>query len=108
MYRASRDDWVSSNFHSYCDNKGPTATVIKSENNIFGGYTEQSWDSKFLTLTWFSSVSCSLILFGRLRQGYSIINEGFEADQNFYLKNNQQIESILFCVCSVTENIKMS
>ena len=26
----------------------------------------------------------------------------------FNLKNNQQLESILFCVCSVTENIKMS
>ena len=51
LYRASRDDWASSNFHSSCDNKGPTVTVIKSENNIFGGYTEQSWDSKFLTLT---------------------------------------------------------
>ena len=47
LYRASRDDWASSNFHFYRDNKGPTVTVIKSENNIFGGYTEQNWDSKF-------------------------------------------------------------
>ena len=37
-----------------------------------------------------------------------MINEGFEAVQNFYLKNNQQLESILFYVSSVTENIKMS
>ena len=41
LYRASRDDWASSNFHSSCDNKGPTVTVIKSENNIFGGYTNK-------------------------------------------------------------------
>ena len=46
LYRASRDGWASSTFHSYCDNKGPTVTVIKSGNNIFGGYTEQSWQSK--------------------------------------------------------------
>ena len=47
LYRASRDGWASSDFHFYCDNKGPTVTVIKSGNDIFGGYTEQSWDSKF-------------------------------------------------------------
>ena len=47
LYRASRNGWASSNFHSCCDNKGPTVTVIKSGNNIFGGYTEQSWHSKF-------------------------------------------------------------
>ena len=53
LYRASRDGWASSTFHSYCDNKGPTVTVIKSGNNIFGGYTEQSWQSKSQTLTKF-------------------------------------------------------
>ena len=46
IYRASRDGWNSSNFHGFCDNKGPTVTVVRSENYIFGGYTEQSWDGK--------------------------------------------------------------
>ena len=46
LYRASRDGWASSTFHAYCDKKGPTVTVIKSGNNIFGGCTEQSWQSK--------------------------------------------------------------
>ncbi|CAH3129813.1 unnamed protein product [Pocillopora meandrina] len=45
LYRASRDGWSASNFHSCCDNKGPTVTVIKSGNYIFGGYTEQPWQS---------------------------------------------------------------
>ena len=45
LYRASRDGWTASNFHSRCDNKGPTVTVIKSGNYIFGGYTEQAWQS---------------------------------------------------------------
>ncbi|XP_068760879.1 uncharacterized protein [Montipora capricornis] len=44
IYRASRDGWASSTFHALCDNKGPTVTVVESEDNIFGGYTEQSWD----------------------------------------------------------------
>ena len=43
LYRASRDGWAASNFHSCCDNKGPTVTVVKSENYIFGGYTEHEW-----------------------------------------------------------------
>ena len=44
IYRASRDGWDSSNFHALCDNKGPTVTVVKSGDYIFGGYTEQSWE----------------------------------------------------------------
>ena len=48
LFRASRDGWAAAKFHAMCDNKGPTVTVVKSGNNIFGGYTEQSWNSKFL------------------------------------------------------------
>ena len=44
LFLASRDGWCSFNFHSCCDNKGPTITVIESGNNIFGGFIEQSWD----------------------------------------------------------------
>ena len=46
LYRASSNGWAASNFHSRCDNKGPTVTVVKSGNYIFGGYTEQHWDGK--------------------------------------------------------------
>ena len=46
LYRASRDGWGAANFHSCCDNKGPTVTVVKSGNYIFGGYTEQHWDGR--------------------------------------------------------------
>ena len=44
IYRASRDGWHSSKFHTLCDDKGPTVTVAKNGNNIFGGYTEMSWE----------------------------------------------------------------
>ena len=47
LYRASRDGWAASNFHSCCDSKGPTVTVVKTGNYIFGGYTDQSWDGKY-------------------------------------------------------------
>ena len=46
LFRASRDGFAASAFHSKCDNKGPTITVVKSGENIFGGFTEQAWASK--------------------------------------------------------------
>ena len=46
LFRASRDGFAASAFHSTCDNKGPTITVVKSGGNIFGGFTENAWTSK--------------------------------------------------------------
>ena len=45
LFRASRDGFTASAFHSKCDNKGPTITVVKSSSNIFGGFTEMPWTS---------------------------------------------------------------
>ena len=45
LFRASRDGFAASTFHSKCDNKGPTVTVVKSYANIFGGFTEKPWTS---------------------------------------------------------------
>ncbi|XP_068749060.1 uncharacterized protein [Montipora capricornis] len=44
-WRGSRDGWASSTFHSLCNGKGPTVTVIKVNQNIFGGYASISWDN---------------------------------------------------------------
>ena len=48
LYRGTRDGDLAKNFHEKCDNKGPTLTLCKekSENIIFGGYTEAEWDSQ--------------------------------------------------------------
>ena len=46
LFRASRDGFTTQAFHTKCDNKGPTVTIVKSGNNIFGGFTENSWGSK--------------------------------------------------------------
>ncbi|XP_068736659.1 uncharacterized protein [Montipora capricornis] len=45
-WRASRDGWASSTFHSLCDGKGPTVTIIKVNQYIFGGYVSISWGSQ--------------------------------------------------------------
>jgi len=49
LFRASRDGFTNEAFHSRCDNKGPTITIVKSGRNIFGGFTELSWASKYYT-----------------------------------------------------------
>ena len=50
LFRASRDGFRASTFHSKCDNEGPTVTIVKSGGNIFGGFTKRAWESpsKFL------------------------------------------------------------
>ena len=46
LYRASRDGWRATDFHSKCDNKGATVTVIKSTGgSVFGGYADVAWAS---------------------------------------------------------------
>ncbi|KAK8810488.1 hypothetical protein WA158_007063 [Blastocystis sp. Blastoise] len=49
LFRASEHEYKASEFHRCCDNKGETVTIIKhighnNHINIFGGYTDQSWE----------------------------------------------------------------
>ena len=44
-WRAKTDGSAASTFHSNCDGKGPTVTIIKVGNYIFGGYTNVPWHS---------------------------------------------------------------
>ena len=46
LFRGSRDGWKHSNFHSKCDNQGPTITFIKTSlGRLCGGFTPLPWDS---------------------------------------------------------------
>lgn len=48
LYRATKDGFGASDFHSKCDNKENTLVIIKSTNgNVFGGYTKQSWSNTY-------------------------------------------------------------
>jgi hypothetical protein len=45
LYKASSNGFGASAFHQFCDNKGPTVTVIKTNaGHTFGGFTTISWD----------------------------------------------------------------
>ncbi|XP_022808998.1 uncharacterized protein LOC111345977 [Stylophora pistillata] len=57
-WRASVDGWAASTFHSFCDSKGPTVTIIRVGKYIFGGYTSLSWTS-----SWEYQYSSSAFLF---------------------------------------------
>ena len=46
-WRATRDGWEKIAFHTNCDGKIPTLTVVKVVKNnktyVFGGYSTESW-----------------------------------------------------------------
>jgi hypothetical protein len=48
LYRGSLHGFRASDFHTKCDNIPKTVTVIKAaqSGNIFGGYTEATWDTQ--------------------------------------------------------------
>lgn len=47
LYKATKNGFKSSTFHSLCDKKGATITFIKSNyGKIFGGFINDSWHSK--------------------------------------------------------------
>ncbi len=44
IYKATQDGFKVNDFHSRCDNKGPTISIIKSEfGKTFGGFTNLNW-----------------------------------------------------------------
>ncbi len=46
LYRATRDGFTGQAFHSKCDGKGNTITIIKNNlNYVFGGYASSAWHS---------------------------------------------------------------
>lgn len=48
MYRGSQDGFSSRRFHSKCDGFSNTLIVVKATTgNIFGGYTESTWDQSY-------------------------------------------------------------
>jgi TLD len=48
IYDASTHGWDASDFHNYCDDKGPTLTLLETvENFIFGGFSVQSWNQRY-------------------------------------------------------------
>ena len=57
-YHARSDGFTAHAFHSRCDNKGPTITLVQAREFIFGGFLDQTWGGNYK----FSSICKSLRL----------------------------------------------
>ncbi|XP_078383156.1 uncharacterized protein LOC144665733 isoform X1 [Oculina patagonica] len=64
-YRASIYGWAASTFHSRCDGKRDTVTIIKKGQYVFGGYTDIPWESS----GGYSSTSKAFIFSLRNKEG---------------------------------------
>lgn len=45
-YHAKSDGFTALDFHSRCDNKGPTVTLVQVREFVFGGFLDQNWGGK--------------------------------------------------------------
>jgi len=43
LYRGADHGYSASSFHSRCDGKGATLTIVRANGHIFGGYNGDSW-----------------------------------------------------------------
>ena len=49
-YHAKSDGFTAHDFHSRCDNKGPTVTLVQVKEFVFGGFLDQNWGGKLFFL----------------------------------------------------------
>ena len=71
LYRATRDGFEGSSFHSKCDGKAKTITIIKTQDNyVFGGYTDVSWHS---TCNW--KTDAAAYIYSLRRNGVSNLSK---------------------------------
>lgn len=83
LFRKSRDGSNGKDFHKYCDNQGPTLSLVETEKgNKFGGYTPINWESptcedKSDEETFIFSLK-TMTKFTKYKEGYSIrLNKEF-------------------------------
>ncbi|XP_044166069.1 uncharacterized protein LOC114973285 isoform X2 [Acropora millepora] len=86
-WRAKTDGWAASTFHSNCDGKGPTVTIIQVSSYIFGGYTDMSWSNPSSCV--YSSSSKSFI--------YSLYNINGFSPVKVQIKSGSQSNAIYRC-----------
>lgn len=45
VFRASAFNFSPAKFHEYCDRRGPTLVVARTDDHLFGGFIDKSWES---------------------------------------------------------------
>lgn len=79
LYRGSVDGDSPYVFHSKCDNKGATVTLISTRKGWrFGGYSDVPWESNFQAYKWDYKNSTNAFIFSiNLKKKYNILREKF-------------------------------
>ena len=84
LYRATRDGFGAKDFHSKCDGKANTITIIKNNlNYVFGGYASEPWNSSFE-----DEIDSNAFLFSLRRDGKSY-------NDKFTFKNDNEYKFFL-------------
>ena len=99
-WRATRDGWAASTFHSKCNYKKPTVTLVKVGKYIFGGYATESWEGKttIINVTSFHHfLPTRALAFGIYRNQWRFIHleiQFFEkgGGGRMYMKSNRYTE----------------
>jgi len=112
-WHANTDGSAASTFHSNCDGKGPTVTIIRSGSYIFGGYTDKSWQSSG---GYYSSASKAFLFSLYNKDGYNPVkltqyqnqhlavyhNSGYGptfGNHDIYISNNALSKSNSYTYC---------
>ena len=79
LYKATRDGFNPSAFHSCCDGKKSTITIIKNNlNYVFGGYASKAWDCN--CNEWISDSDAFI---------FSLRRDGISKNEKYVIKNPQ-------------------
>ena len=74
--------YKGSDFHKFCDKKGPTLIIIKTKKNkIFGGFTPLNWQNNASSLI--DNSNETFIFSLNLMKKYNMINRNKKAIQGF-------------------------
>jgi len=117
IYKATDHGFTAAKFHSLCDNKGPTLTLIKTvAGHTFGGFTTISWDS---SNTWKNDTQSFLFSVDKLTK-YPIVKDynqaiscylangpSFGSGYDMYVHDNSNSNSNCYVSGSRAYNIPM-
>lgn len=62
-YSAAGTDMNVTRFHSGCDYRGPTVTLVKVNDYIFGGFSSENWGGIILSKLFFNKQSSPVAMF---------------------------------------------
>ncbi|XP_031555905.1 uncharacterized protein LOC116292689 [Actinia tenebrosa] len=88
-YYAKNRDISPAEFHSRCDSKGPTVTIIRDSKYIFGGYFDSSWKSSTQGCGWLRGPRAFL---------FSLYNKDHYKPYKFNIKSDRIGTTVYDCL----------